>query len=760
VLSGFGPSGGFVRAHRSLRLVAALTLVVVPTLTATAATAAPGPVSATAAPVLDPFLAKQLDAAAADAQIPVMLRADTIQAALDAVQRAGLTATQQWKQVAIAVAVGTPAQIRSAIQDPSVRYVQGSQPIDFFGTSDNDTTRETETRATLTGANGLGIDGSGVTVAVIDTGVDGTHPYFNKGGATKVVVNKRNNCPDKPITGGVANSIPANPLTSDQCFQTVPTNDSDTGTAGGHGTHVSGIAAGYDAEAGPANLKLHGAAPGAKLAVLSVNASDAFIGADSALNWVLDHHAAPCGAPATAACPPIKVVNNSYGPQGGGTFNAADATTILQRALVAQGVVVAWAAGNDGAAAAGTNPPGQDPTPGIVMVASYDDGGVGSKDNKTSPFSSRGQAGNPTSWPDVAAPGSMILSSCRIHLALCAGNPSYDNGDWQTISGTSMATPYIAGVVADLFQAKPTLTPAQVEYLLEDTAHKYIGGAPYVADPKSPSGDTSSYDKGHGLVDVLAATGNALNTPVAAYPVAPPPFVSCGGNGLVLDRHGDASLPEGPGSADGVEVEKLSMSSDGANVTTTVQFVDFGAVPPAGHTDGYYTVYWTNAVNGKAYALQATLPDPTDIFAYFYGEWDPAAQAFVSGTTDVATGAVVTGPHGTLTMTAPLSGVGATVPTPLGQPASFTDVNALISLGEGVIGIGLAFTAISDVAPDAGTGPTWAVCAAGEDMNGVAIGAVDPNAVVPEVPFAVLLPLLGLAAGGAVLLARRRRTAV
>jgi hypothetical protein len=321
-----------------------------------------------------------------------------------------------------------------------------------------------------------------------------------------------------------------------------------------------------------------------------------------------------------------------------------------------------------------------------------------------------------------------------------------------------MATPYIAGVVADLFQASPSLTPAQVEYLLEDTAHKYVGGAPYIADPKSPSGNTSSYDKGHGLVDVLAATGQALNTAVAAYPAKPPVFVSCGGGGLTLDRIGDASLPEGPASADGVDIEKLSMSSDSTNVTTILQFVDFGAVPPAGHTDGYYTVYWTNATNGKSYAMQATLPDPTDIFAYSYGEWDPNAQAWVNTSNlGIAQGSVVTGPHGTLTMTAPLSGFSAeTTPTLPGQPATFSDVNGLVSLGEGVLGAGAAFTAISDVAPDAGTGPSWAVCAPGESMNGVAIGAVDPNVVVPEVPFAVLLPLLALVIGGGLMLSRRR----
>jgi serine protease AprX len=750
-----------VRANRSLRLITALALAALPALAATGASAATGHVTAVTAPVLDPFLAKQLDTAAADAQIPVMLRADTIQGAIAAVQRAGLTATQQWTQVGIAVAVGTPSQIRSAVADPTVRYVEGNQPITFFGSTNNDSTRETATRATLTDTSGNHIDGSGVTVAVIDTGVDGTHPYFNKAGVSKVVVNKRNNCPDKPVTGGIANSIPPNPLTSDQCFQNVPTGDTDTTTAGGHGTHVAGIVAGYDSQPAP-GVRLHGAAPGAKLAMLSVNASDAFIGADSALNWVLDHHNAPCGAGVSPiTCPPIKVASNSYGPQGGGTFNAADATTVLQRALVAAGVTVVWAAGNDGGngseATQLTNPPGQDPTLGVIMVASYDDGGVGSHDNKTSPFSSRGKATLQSSWPDVAAPGSMILSSCRAYLSICAGNPSYDNGNWQTISGTSMATPYIAGVVANLLQANPSLTPAQIEKMLENTAHQYVGGAAYVTETGNATGSKTSFDKGHGLVDVLAATGAALNTPVAVYPAKPAAFVSCGGGGVILDRIGDASLPEGPASADGVDIERLSMSSDGANVTTTLQFVDFGAVPPAGHTDGYYTVYWTNANNGKSYAMQATLPDPTDIFAYFYGEWDPAAQAWVdSGNLGIAEGHVVTGPHGTLTMTAPLSGVAATAPSLPEQAASFTDINGLIVLGEGVLGAGLVFTAISDVAPDAGTGPTWAVCAPGEDMNAVALGAYDPNAVVPEVPFAVLVPLLGLLIGGGVLLSRRR----
>ena len=70
-----------------------------------------------------------------------------------------------------------------------------------------------------------------------------------------------------------------------------------------------------------------------------------------------------------------------------------------------------------------------------------------------------------------------------------------------------MAAPHIAGIVAQLFQDSPGATPAQVEAAIRSTAYKYSFGAPYVA---GPGGVTTSYDKGAGLVDVVAAA-NALD---------------------------------------------------------------------------------------------------------------------------------------------------------------------------------------------------------------------------------------------------------
>ena len=72
------------------------------------------------------------------------------------------------------------------------------------------------------------------------------------------------------------------------------------------------------------------------------------------------------------------------------------------------------------------------------------------------------------------------------------------------MSGTSMAAPHVTGIVAQLYQRSPGLTPAQVENVLEDTAWKSFGSGQYEADPFNGD-NTTSYDRGHGLVDALAA---------------------------------------------------------------------------------------------------------------------------------------------------------------------------------------------------------------------------------------------------------------
>jgi subtilisin family serine protease len=119
-----------------------------------------------------------------------------------------------------------------------------------------------------------------------------------------------------------------------------------------------------------------------------------------------------------------------------------------------------------------------------------------------------GTIGGTATGPDLAAPGENVTSSCRLYLPICAtgldprnGPGLLDVGTFNTISGTSMAAPHVAGIVAQLFQADPSATPAEIEAALKGTTHRFADGAPYT----SVGGYPASFDKGAGLVDVVAA---------------------------------------------------------------------------------------------------------------------------------------------------------------------------------------------------------------------------------------------------------------
>ncbi|HET7351160.1 MAG TPA: S8 family serine peptidase [Marmoricola sp.] len=459
--------------------------------------AAPAPASAEE-PLAEvsSFLGKQLTSLTG--KTTVLVHGSSLAAANDAVRAAGMARSVTFRKIDVVGAVGTKAQIQDLRSKPGVEYVEGAaQPIKFFQSTSNTATRGLEATQTLTGADGTPLTGNGVSVAVIDSGVDPTHPYFKEAdGSSAVVANMKTLCE------------PTEALCTVQKMPAFV--DTDTLSVGGHGTHVNGIVAGN-----PTTLtsgeKLQGAAPGAKLVSVSTGAAIVILGADAALNWVLENHRAPCGANVPAStCPPIKVTNNSYGPTGGGEFDPQSATVKLQRQLAAEGVVTVWANGNDGGdgSTSLSNPPGMDPTGGIISVASYFDRDNGTRDGVVSSFSSRGKAGDQSTYPDISAPGENITSSCRVYLPICSTGLDFKNGPgvldlgtFNTISGTSMAAPHIAGIVAQLFQANPSATPAQVENALKSTAYKYADGAPYESAPLG----TTSFDKGYGLVDVVAA---------------------------------------------------------------------------------------------------------------------------------------------------------------------------------------------------------------------------------------------------------------
>jgi subtilisin family serine protease len=306
----------------------------------------------------------------------------------------------------------------------------------------------------------LGSDGAGVVVANMDTGVDPNHPDLAgrwRGGSNSWF---------------------------DPYGQHATPYDFS-----GHGTQTMGILVG-----GAASGTAIGVAPGARWIAVKIY-DDAGQGTLSkihqAFQWLID----PDGIPATLDAP--DVVNASWGLLSGaaGSCNLEFSEDI--RALKAAGTAVVFAAGNDGPAPDSSVSPANNPE-------SFSAGAV---DSTLALFaqSSRGPSGcDGLIFPKVVAPGVNVVTS-----DLSAGGLAV----YATVSGTSFATPHVAGSLALLAGAFPSATIAELEGALTDSAQDL--GAPGAEN-----------DYGYGLNDalaayhLLAAAGGAQHAPnITSTPV-------------------------------------------------------------------------------------------------------------------------------------------------------------------------------------------------------------------------------------------------
>lgn len=298
-------------------------------------------------------------------------------------------------------------------------------------------------------ANGNAITGLGKKIAVIDTGVDYTHPDL--GGCLEATCK---------VIGG---------------YDFV-NNDADPMDDNGHGTHVAATAAGKGL--------LNGVAPGASIVAYKVcSASGSCYGSNiiSAIDYSVD----PNRDGDTSDH--LDVGTMSLG--GGG--NPDDSMSLAVDRATAAGVTYTIAAGNSGSGASTIQSPGTART-AITVAASCKTSQIGTTcSGPIASFSSRG----PLVWngvdlqkPDVAAPGVLI---CAARWASAFGtSPTCFDSQHVRISGTSMATPHVAGAVALILQAHPEFTPAQVKQLLKSTTHTL--GLAY-------------NDQGAGEIDIKAA---------------------------------------------------------------------------------------------------------------------------------------------------------------------------------------------------------------------------------------------------------------
>jgi subtilisin family serine protease len=299
--------------------------------------------------------------------------------------------------------------------------------------------------------NELGIDGTGVVVGIMDTGVDGTHPALSARWRGLFAA---------PSACWLDNSGQGTPnFPVDNHY---------------HGTHVMGTVTGQ------ALNDTIGVAPGALW--IAANTINQGVGTafDNDVIQSLEWFADPDGNPLTTDDVPC-VVQNSWGVYEG--LGYADCFSYWWTAIdncEAAGVVLTWSAGNEGAGA------GTLRSPADRAASPYNAFSVGSTQNyapfEISDFSSRGPSGCGGAYamkPEVSAPGSHIYSA-------------QPGGGYQYLDGTSMAGPHVAGVVALMCASNPDLDVETVKQVLMETA--LDRGVP---------GEDNTY--GHGFINAYEA---------------------------------------------------------------------------------------------------------------------------------------------------------------------------------------------------------------------------------------------------------------
>jgi serine protease AprX len=298
----------------------------------------------------------------------------------------------------------------------------------------------------------LGYDGAGVGVAVIDSGITAWHDDLGD--------------PAAPGTQRV------------DAFVNFVTGQTQAHDDYGHGTHVAGIIAGNGADSNGARS---GIAPQARLVVLKVldhkgrgRISDVIAAIDYAVA-----HKGEFG---------IRIINMSI---GAGVYESYDTDLLTQAAkrAVEAGLVVVAAAGNHGRDDDGVVQHGAISAPGnapwVITVGAASHMGTTSRaDDTIAAFSSRGPTAHDyAAKPDLVAPGVGIysLSSAGSTLYerwedyLLPGGDGSSDMPYLSLSGTSQAAPVVAGTVALMLQANPSLTPNAVKAILQYTAQMYDG---------------------------------------------------------------------------------------------------------------------------------------------------------------------------------------------------------------------------------------------------------------------------------------------
>ena len=350
---------------------------------------------------------------------------------------------------------------------------------------------------TLLGEDGSSLDGSGVTVAVVDSGI-ADHPDIGSRLVTEaeIVLHEK----------GFADYY-------------------------GHGTHVAGIIAGDGTSSGDiaSFRRFNGIAPRASLVsvrVLRPDGSGRVSDVMAGIDWVVAHK----------DLYKIRVMNLSLGHPVEQSYNTDPLCQAVERAWKA-GIVVVVAAGNEGAAGyASTHSPGNDPY--VITVGASNNYQTGDRsDDILTTYTSRGPSYlDHVVKPDLVAPGNRTISlraegstldtdypELRVKQGVYRDDPASADLDspYFHLSGSSMAAGVVSGMAALMIQAEPSVTPDTVKARLMKSAEKRL--------------DYDIFSEGAGFADLESAlaTGGVTVAPALS------PIASWTSTGILIQDTGE-----------------------------------------------------------------------------------------------------------------------------------------------------------------------------------------------------------------------------
>ncbi|HLM56483.1 MAG TPA: S8 family serine peptidase [Pyrinomonadaceae bacterium] len=355
-------------------------------------------------------------------------------------RKLGVRGGTRYRHLPVLTVTATKCQLEKISRLPNVRSIYGNRTLKWdadAGQTQTGVMRAREDSDLLSVGRGQPAEGANVGVAVLDTGIDSTHPDL----AGRVIQNV------KLVDLQGANLFGFN-------YATPVTGLPDTDQLSGHGTFVAGVIAGSGLSSGG---KYRGYAPKARLLGLSAGDASLF-NVLSGFDYILSNPALN-----------IRVVNCSFSADT--LYDPYDPVNIATRLLAEARVNVVFSAGNTGPGIRTLNPYAQ--APWVISVGAVDGRG------RLASFSSRGDFGSRNFRPTLVAPGVGVVS-LRASGTNLTGTTAL-RGDlvslspaeipyYTTASGTSFSAPQVAGAIALMIGANPRLTVEDIRDILQRTA--------------------------------------------------------------------------------------------------------------------------------------------------------------------------------------------------------------------------------------------------------------------------------------------------